>query len=61
MMVEKTLYPWERPTQEQIEEIRRAADMPVVYDEDCPPISKTMGEKIRKAVQERNRKLREKA
>lgn len=59
MMIKKTLQPWEKPTLEQIEEIRRAADMPVSYDDDCPPISKAMGEKIRKAVQERNRKLQE--
>lgn len=57
MMIEKRLYPWEKPNQEQIEEIRRASKMPVVFDEDCPPISKAMGEKIRQAVKERKRKV----
>lgn len=38
-IVEYTLEPGTKPTKEQIEELREAAKRPIVYDEDCPPLT----------------------
>ena len=39
MIVKGILFKGAKPTAEQIEEIRRAAAMPIVCDEDCPPVT----------------------
>lgn len=39
-IVTSVLYGNEKPTKEQIEEVRQAAKKPIVYDEDCPPLTK---------------------
>ncbi len=36
MIVRKTLFPGEKPTEEQIIRIKEAAKYPIVYDEDSP-------------------------
>ena len=39
-IVTSVLYGNEKPTKEQIEEVRQAAKKPIVYDKDCPPLTK---------------------
>ena len=38
----------QQPTPEQIEEIERAAKMPFVYDEDCPPLTEEQLKRFRR-------------
>jgi uncharacterized protein (DUF4415 family) len=38
-MVRETLKAGQRPTKEQIEEVRNAAKYPIVYDENCPKLT----------------------
>ena len=45
----------QKPTEEQIQEIREAAKRPVVFDEDCPEMSPAMEKAFRCAVIQRNR------
>ena len=54
-IVTSVLYGSEKPTKEQIEEIRQAAKMPIAYDEDCPPLTKEqLKEFARIAKEQRN-------
>ena len=46
----------QKPTEEQIHEIREAAKRPVVFDEDCPEMSPAMEKAFRCAVTQRNRR-----
>lgn len=46
----------QKPTEEQIQEIREAAKRPVVFDEDCPEMSPAMEKAFRCAVIQRNRR-----
>ncbi len=46
----------QKPTEEQIQEIREAAKRPVVFDEDCPEMSPAMEKAFRCAVTQRNRR-----
>ena len=39
MIVTSTLERGQKPTPEQIKEIREAAKRPIVFDEDCPPMT----------------------
>ncbi|MBR7000432.1 MAG: hypothetical protein IKI01_07450 [Lachnospiraceae bacterium] len=48
MIVYSTLCKGQKPTEEQIREIEEAKKHPIVYDEDCPPLSDEMIEKIRR-------------
>ena len=47
----------QKPTQEQIEEVREAARRPVVYDEDSPEMTPAMEKAFRLAAMNRNRYL----
>lgn len=44
------------PTEEQIEEVKRAENSPIVFDDDCPEISPAMEKAFRSAVVQRNRR-----
>ena len=46
----------QKPTEEQIQEIREAAKRPVVFDEDCPEMSPAMEKAFRCTVTQRNRR-----
>ena len=46
----------QKPTKEQLEEIKKAATMPITFDEDCPELSPAMLEALRCAVKQRNRR-----
>ena len=46
----------QKPTEEQVQEIREAAKRPVVFDEDCPEMSPAMEKAFRCAVTQRNRR-----
>ena len=46
----------QKPTEEQIREIREAAKRPIVFDEDCPELSPAMEKAFRCAVSQRNRR-----
>lgn len=49
-------------TKEQLEELERAKNMPITFDDDCPELSPAMLKQLRCAVRNRNRLLnREKA
>ncbi|MCR4805455.1 MAG: hypothetical protein K5981_07350 [Clostridia bacterium] len=39
MTTKAILFKGARPTKEQIEEVRKAVSMPVVFDEDCPQLT----------------------
>lgn len=39
VMVESSLVHGEKPTKEQLEMIRAAADKPIIFDEDCPRLT----------------------
>ena len=56
-IVTSVLYGNEKPTKEQIEEIRQAAKKPIVYDEDCPPLTKEQLKEFARIAKEQ-RKLR---
>lgn len=38
-MVYRIIYPGQKPTPEQIEEIRALKNRPIVFDEDCPELT----------------------
>lgn len=48
------------PTKEQIEEVEKAANSPIVFDEDCPEISPNMEKALRSAAIQRNRRNKRK-
>ena len=58
-IVTSVLYGNEKPTKEQIEEVRQAAKKPIVYDEDCPPLTKEQLKEFARIAKEQ-RKLRKK-
>ena len=39
MIVRRVIYPGQKPTPEQIEEIRALKNRPIVFDEDCPELT----------------------
>ena len=45
----------QKPTPEQIEEVREAAKRPIVFDEDCPELSPKMMKALECAAKNRNR------
>ena len=49
----------EKPSKAQIDEIRKAAKLPLVYDEDCPPLSSEQIKEFARIAKEQ-RKLRKK-
>ena len=46
----------QKPTEEQLQEIREAAKRPIVFDEDCPELSPAMEKAFRCAAAQRNRR-----
>ena len=58
-IVASVLYGNEKPTKEQIEEIRQAVKKPIVYDEDCPPLTKEQLKEFARIAKEQ-RKLQKK-
>jgi len=54
MIVKATLDKNVKPTREQIEEIRRATEQPIVYDEDSPKLTETMKKELISAAKNRN-------
>ena len=51
-----TIEKGQKPTEEQIQEIREAAKYPIAFDEDCPEMSPAMEKAFRCAVAQRNRR-----
>ena len=49
----------QRPTEEQLNEVREAAKKPVVFDEDCPELSPALQKAFKSAVVYRNRRQKE--
>lgn len=45
-------------TEEQLREVQRAKESPIVFDEDCPPLSEAMKKAFQCAVVQRNRNRR---
>ena len=39
MLVQRIIYKGQKPTPEQIEEIKKLKDRPIVFDEDCPELT----------------------
>ena len=54
MMRTVTLNEDQKPTPEQIQMIRQAAERPVVYDEDSPELTPAMEKAFRLAAKNRN-------
>lgn len=48
----------QKPTPEQLEEVREAAKREIVYDEDAPELSPAMYKAFRCVVRQRNRWMR---
>ena len=46
----------QKPTEEQIQEIKEVAKRPIVFDEDCPELSPAMEKAFRCAIAQRNRR-----
>ena len=44
----------QKPTLEQLEQVKRAAEFPIVYDEDCPELTPAMEKAFRLAAKNRN-------
>lgn len=55
MIVEYTLEEGQKPTKEQIEEVREAAQREIQFDEDCSELSPAMLKQLRCVVRQRNR------
>lgn len=51
-----TIKDGQTPTQEQLEEVRAAAEREIQFDEDCPELSSAMYKAIQCSVAQRNRK-----
>ena len=58
-IVTSVLYGNEKPTKRQIAEVRKAVKRPIVYDEDCPPLTKEQLKEFADIAKEQ-RKLRKK-
>lgn len=39
MIVQRVIYPGQKPTPEQIEELRALKNRPIIFDEDCPELT----------------------
>ena len=48
MIVRYSITRNQKPTAEQIREIREAAKRPIVYDEDCPPMTEEQLKQFRR-------------
>ena len=59
MIIRETLEPDEPVTQEELDMLRRAAELPVTYDEDCPELTSEQLAQFRR-VSEVNREERRK-
>ncbi len=46
----------QKPTEEQLQEVREAEKRPIVFDEDCPELSPAMHKAFRCSVVQRNRR-----
>ena len=57
MIVTFTIEEGQKPTKEQLEEVRAAAKRPIVYDEDCPELSPALQKAFRSAAGNRNRRI----
>ena len=44
------------PTEEQLREVEEASQAPIVYDDDCPELSKAMLKALRCVAKQRDRK-----
>lgn len=53
-----TIKPGQKPTKEQLEEVREAAKRPIVYDEDCPELTPAMEKAFRCVIDYRKRRMR---
>lgn len=51
-----TIQEGQTPTQEQLEEVRAAAEREIQFDEDCPELSPAMYKAFRCSVSQRNRR-----
>lgn len=56
MMKTFTIKDGQKPTQEQLEEIKAAARKPIEFDSDCEELSPRMQKAFRSAVVQRNRR-----
>lgn len=59
MTVYFTLEAGQKPTKEELEQIREAAKRPIVFDEDCPELSPAMIKAFKCSVTQRNRRKRD--
>ncbi len=57
LIVSYTLKEGTEITEEQKEMIRKAKQMPIVYDEDSPEMDEKMRKAFEEAVKERNRRI----
>jgi hypothetical protein len=51
MIVQDSIKPGQKPTEEQLQMVREAASRPIEFDEDCPEMLKS----LRCAARQRNR------
>ena len=51
-----TINPGNGPTEAQLKEVEEAKSHPIVFDEDCPPLSPAMVKAFKSAVIQRNRR-----
>ena len=51
-----TIEPGQKPTEEQLQEIREAEKYPIEFDEDCPELSPAMYKAFKSVVVQRNRR-----
>ena len=51
-----TIKEGQKPTPEQIQEIREAAKYPIEFDEDCPELSPAMLKAFKSSIANRNRR-----
>lgn len=55
MIVQDSIKPGQKPTEEQLQMVREAASRPIEFDEDCPEMSPEMLKSLRCAARQRNR------
>ena len=55
-MVYRIIYPGQKPTPEQLEEIRALKNRPIVFDEDCPELTDEQLKKFRRVNPRRKEK-----
>ena len=49
----------QRPTEEQLKEVREAAKNPIEFDEDCPELSPALQKAFKSAAAYRNRRRKD--